>query len=97
MTRNLEFSVTVEYLWRLWESQGSRCALSGTPIDLPANLGTPAVTAATASLDRIDNSKGYIEGNVRWVHKVVNIMRNTLTDEGLRMWCQRIVTHGTTT
>ena len=29
----------------------------------------------TASLDRIDSSKGYIEGNVQWVHKSVNIMK----------------------
>lgn len=29
----------------------------------------------TASLDRIDSSKGYVEGNVHWVHKDINIMK----------------------
>jgi hypothetical protein len=29
----------------------------------------------TASLDRIDSSFGYIEGNVQWVHKDINIIK----------------------
>lgn len=37
--------------------------------------------SATASLDRIDSSKGYIRGNVRWVHKDINSMKWWLTDE----------------
>lgn len=30
----------------------------------------------TASLDRIDSSKGYTEDNVWWINKHVNIMKN---------------------
>ena len=30
----------------------------------------------TASLDRIDSSKPYIKGNMQWLHKDVNIMKN---------------------
>jgi hypothetical protein len=29
----------------------------------------------TASLDRIDSSRGYIEGNVQWVHKMANMCK----------------------
>ena len=29
----------------------------------------------TASLDRIDSNKGYVEGNVQWVHVDVNYMK----------------------
>ena len=32
----------------------------------------------TASLDRIDNSKGYEVGNIQWVHKEINMMRGPL-------------------
>ena len=28
--------------------------------------------AETASLDRVDSSKGYIKNNIRWVHRLVN-------------------------
>lgn len=32
----------------------------------------------TASLDRIDGARGYVEGNVWWVHKDVNVMKMDL-------------------
>ena len=35
----------------------------------------------TASLDRIDSSKGYIKGNVQWVHKEFNKMKLDLLDK----------------
>lgn len=35
----------------------------------------------TASLDRIDSSRGYVEGNVQWVHKDVNFMKQALSQE----------------
>ncbi len=45
------------------------------------------------SLDRIDNLKGYIEGNVQWVHKRVNVMRNVLSIEEFLSWCEKITAH----
>jgi hypothetical protein len=62
--RNLEMNVTKEYLWELYLKQQGKCALSDLPI--PMDI---------ASLDRIDSSKGYIEGNVQWLHKDINIMK----------------------
>lgn len=44
----------------------------------------------TASLDRIDNTKGYTEDNVQWVHKIINKMKSDLTQEDFIMWCKRI-------
>lgn len=53
------------------------CPFSGRPLTFPTSSGD---TAKTASLDRIDSSQGYVRGNVRWVHKVVNIMRKDMGD-----------------
>lgn len=44
----------------------------------------------TISLDRIDSTKGYIEGNVQWVHKSVNIMKSTLTQEQFINFCKLV-------
>lgn len=66
--RDLEFLVSIEYLQTLLESQEFRCALSGVPISIGPAVGS----AKTASVDRIDSSKGYIVGNVQWVHKNIN-------------------------
>lgn len=90
--RNLEYSITGEYMWNLLEAQEFRCALTGVPLTIE-KVRSPKITA---SLDRIDNKQGYIEGNVRWVHKKVNIMRMNMTDEELKYWCRLIVTYNKT-
>ena len=57
----------------------THCPLSGVPLVFqPASRSRER---GTISLDRIDSAKGYIEGNVRWVHKIVNRMRWDLTDK----------------
>lgn len=48
------------------------CAISGLPIRYKNYIRD---NTATASLDRIDSNKGYIKGNVQWVHKKINQMK----------------------
>lgn len=67
----IEINVTMEFIWDLFLKQDRRCALSG----LPLTISTDSYEG-DASLDRIDSSKGYIEGNVQWVHKHINFMKN---------------------
>lgn len=47
----------------------------------------------TASLDRIDSSKGYIEGNIQWIHKELNWLKNDLDEMVLVDWCEKITRH----
>ena len=77
----LEFGVTIEYLWEEFEKQGGKCALSGLPIDFRSK---------TASCDRIDSSKGYVEGNIQWLHKDVNMMKRHYTEDYFRTLCRLI-------
>lgn len=86
--RGLEFDVDVEYLWGLFEQQNERCAISGVPISFPKRGELSSV--GTASLDRIDSEKGYIEGNVQWVHKTVNKIKLNLNNSELISWCEQI-------
>lgn len=69
--RNLEFSVTMEYLSDLYEKQNHKCNLSGLAI----GFSKARSYISTASLDRIDSSKGYVEGNVQWIYKDINFMK----------------------
>lgn len=88
--RNLEFTVTVEYLWELFVKQGGKCALTGLDIVLDARLGSLNKTGfqkSDASLDRIDNTKGYIEGNLQWVHKDINRMKSDFTLKTFLEYC----------
>lgn len=74
--RYLEFNITKEYLWELFLIQNKKCAISGINL----TFGSVDIKESkTASLDRIDNNKGYIKDNVQWVHKDVNMMKYTHT------------------
>ena len=87
--RNLEYSLSDEYLWKLYLSQDRKCALSGVNIEFGKGRRNNKSTQ-TVSVDRIDSSKGYVEGNVQWVHKTVNIMKQSLSDEEFINWCKLI-------
>lgn len=86
--RAMFYDVTPDYLWKLYIEQNKKCALTGVEI----YFGEKRQNPSTASVDRIDSNKGYIKGNVRWVHRIVNIMRNTMSDKELIQWCNLIVT-----
>ena len=48
--RDYEFTITIDYIWDIYIAQDKVCALSGVPICFKDS----------ASLDRVDNSKGYV-------------------------------------
>ena len=85
-TKKLEFSITQQYAWDLYCKQEKKCALSGLSIPLPKD----SYTRSEASLDRIDSSVGYTEGNVQWVHKDVNRMKTDLEQEKFIRLCKLI-------
>lgn len=90
--RGYEFSITQQYLWTLLEDQQFRCALSGMPINLSLLIkkSNPDYSKFTASVDRINNDLGYIEGNVQWVHKDVNRMKWKWTEEYFVYICRMV-------
>lgn len=84
--RNLEYTATPEYMWNLFLKQGRMCALSGIHLDFDSRR-------TTASLDRIDSLKGYIEGNLQWVHKDVNMMKNNYQQTYFIEICTAVAAH----
>lgn len=87
-SRHIPFELTLEEGWELYQNQKGLCALSGVPITFNS---TSKICDGTASLDRIDSSKGYVKENVQWVHKTINFMKHTLTTEDFLNWCKIIV------
>lgn len=65
--RNLKWGITEEYALDILKKQDNKCTLSGFALGFHPR---------TASLDRIDNTRGYEEGNVQWIHKHLNIMKH---------------------
>jgi hypothetical protein len=87
-TREIEFNITAEFIWKLFLKQNAKCAISGLDIELTEKCSD--LKGNTASLDRIDSSLGYIEGNVQWVHKKINKMKNNLSDKEFIKICKQI-------
>lgn len=86
--RNIEFDLEIEFLEKLFFDQGERCALSGLPLRMHPKSGL-----CTASLDRRDSQKGYVPGNVQWVHKHINIIKLDFDENYFIGLCEEIVRH----
>jgi hypothetical protein len=84
LKRGFEFDITIEYAWDLFLEQDRKCALSGQ--DIGFNIKTGSLSKYgyqknTASLDRIDSKKGYVRGNVQWLHKDLNKLKSNLDEK----------------
>lgn len=104
--RQIEWNVSVEYLWGLAVAQDMKCALSGLEIVFPTvtdGYGNSDLSIQeqqkirfghgkvnVASLDRIDSEHGYVEGNVQWVCKWMNIMKNGLENDEFIHLCHLV-------
>lgn len=88
--RNLTVTLTIQEIWDLFLKQNRQCALSGLPLVFSANHGR---VQGTASLDRIDSTKGYVKGNVQWVHVTVNNMKWDVPQDQFLSMCRLITKH----
>lgn len=91
--KKLGFDLDIEYIWNIFEQQNGQCALSGIPIFLETSLGSLSKSGfqrRTASLDRIDSTKGYLKGNVQWVHKDINQMKSNRTEQEFIALCEAV-------
>lgn len=84
--RNINFNITIEYIWELFLNQRGICALSNLPIRFPKRRSDEG----TASLDRVDSSKGYEPGNLQWTHKKINMLKLALPEDELFSYCEMI-------
>lgn len=88
--KNLELNITPKYIVDLFESQNRKCVYTGWDINCLVEHYVDDYHTITASLDRIDSNKGYIKGNVQWVHKHINAMKNSHTEEYFLEICKAI-------
>jgi len=93
--RNIEFILSKEYLQELLEKQNYMCALTGLSIKCGRSPDKNYSTyeEQTASLDRIDSSKGYIKDNVQWIHKDINKIKQNFSEKQLIDYCRLILNY----
>jgi hypothetical protein len=88
--REIDFDISISYAWSLYEAQGGKCALSGVDIPFKSGQCKGWDNRSQASLDRIDSSNGYVDGNVQWVHKDLNVMKWDYTAKEFIAWCIKV-------
>lgn len=85
--RGIIFTVSIERLWKLFLEQERKCPFSGLLLDFGKGKHG---RNRTASLDRIDSNKDYIEGNIHWVHRRINVMKQDMTTEQFISLCNLV-------
>lgn len=90
LKRGFGTSISIEEAWELFLQQNRKCALTGLPLTFANEYGSNNSRYRTASLDRIDSSKGYDKENVQWVHKRVNKMKWDLDQKEFIQLCKLI-------
>lgn len=100
LRREIPFEITIEEIANQFVVQNKKCAISGELLtfgkQIKRNGMSPAEYFAltnTASLDRIDSTKGYVKGNIQWVHKDINKMKQNLTENLFFEWIEKIYNH----
>lgn len=86
--KKIEFNLTIEYLWELFLIQNRKCSLTGVILHFPST--DKQLHKGTASLDKINPQKGYIQGNVQWVHKSINHIKSDIPNEYFILICNLV-------
>ena len=80
---NREFNITEQYLGELLKLQNNKCAQTG--IELVFGFGS------NVSIDRIDSSKDYLQGNIQLVTIWYNLTKQEESDEDMFKRCKEFV------
>ena len=71
-----DFNITKKYLKDIFPKD-KKCPALG----IEFQLGSEGGRATSPSVDRIDNSKGYIKGNIVWVSSLANMIMTSATPQ----------------
>jgi hypothetical protein len=83
-------NVTIEYLVGIYHGQNGKCFHTGEPMTLVRGLVEKAVVFDLCTIDRIDNEKGYVVGNIILCCDGINRMRRDMPLKQFQALCKRI-------
>lgn len=92
--RNLEFNITAKDIQELYDKQDGKCALSGINLTL-CRCNDKINDLQNASIDRIDNQKGYTLDNIQLIHKRLNRIKSVLNNDEFIYWCKLVSSKNT--
>ena len=78
-------SIDKEYLYKLWQKQEGKCALTG--VQMVTEIGS----LTCASVDKIEPGKGYVEDNVQLTAWAANRAKGEMSMAVFESMCQRVI------
>lgn len=90
--RSIEWYLTIADIDDLFDRQRGLCAMSGVELKFDHGQRNGSENG-NASLDRIDNKRGYHKDNVQLVTKAVNMGKQGESYEDFVSMCMRVVEH----
>lgn len=81
-----EFDIDVSYILELYEKQNQKCYWFGIKLE----PSTVSKYPAKPSIDRLDNDKGYVKGNVVITCMTANYGRNSCDAEVFELFCRQL-------
>lgn len=76
----IEFDISLDDI-----VQNTKCPIFGVELLPSQTRGKGVPNSVSLSLDRIDNKRGYVRGNVRTISTHANRMKNQMTKEECEM------------
>ena len=94
---NIDFSIDISDLEKIFLRQKGRCVYTDLELKfspVQSGINHKRVFDQTASVDRIDSTKGYHKNNIQFVHKTVNVIKwdldeNEFLDLVQKIYCYR--------
>lgn len=91
--RGISFEISIQDAWEVFKNQNGKCALTGEAIKFSSSIKDSKNNPTTASLDRIDSSKGYTRENIQWLHKRINELKWDNSNKELIDLCRKVVNY----
>jgi hypothetical protein len=85
----IDYYLSAEYLYDIFPKD-FLCPIRKIKMNINSNI---QVQKNSASLDRINNNKGYVVGNVKWISSWANTMKSNITIDELRNMLNYYVNH----
>lgn len=90
--------ITLDEVYEVGESQKWLDVFSGDPLEftrggnwgLKTNNGSGACNPFSCSIDRIDQNKGYVKGNIQLVTSLTNFAKGTMTNKEFIAYCKKV-------
>jgi hypothetical protein len=92
--RELDFDVDLRYIMDLLKQQNGKCALTGWDLEFTRG-GTYGygTNPHGCTMDRKNNYRGYVRGNIQLVCWKANKIKGELNDDEFKDFCKQVANH----